>query len=76
MKKTIVQIEFRQSTLDPREDILHDLGHPVLSLLGGWLAHCRYGFGGSIPSVSDRTETLRDTFGTVKHGINCGARHG
>ena len=28
MKKTIVQVEFSQSTLELREDILCELGHP------------------------------------------------
>jgi hypothetical protein len=32
--KTIVQVEFRQSTLELREDILTGLGHPVKSLVG------------------------------------------
>ena len=34
MKKTIVQVEFSQSTFELREDILCELGHPVVSLLG------------------------------------------
>ena len=32
--KTIVQIEYRQSTLQLREEILQGLGHPITSVLG------------------------------------------
>lgn len=31
---TIVQVEFRESLLSIRDDILQSLGHPVVSILG------------------------------------------